>query len=130
MYIKDILYGIKYECDAEVGEIDIDNVTSDKNKIGARTLFVLVKGINFDTDTIIDYIIARRPRAIICDTDRALRCEIPVIRVPDARRTLSFACSNFFKIDYRSVRFIAVTGTNGKTTITNVIKKLLSEHNY
>ena len=54
MYIKDILYGIKYECDAKVGEIDIDNVTSDKNKIGARTLFVLVKGINFDTDTIID----------------------------------------------------------------------------
>ena len=130
MYIKDILYGIKYECDAEVGEIDIDNVTSDKNKIGARTLFVLVKGINFDTDTIIDYIIARRPRAIICDTDRTLCCEIPVIRVPDARRTLSFACSNFFEIDYRSVRFIAVTGTNGKTTTATMIYEIVKHAGY
>ncbi len=130
MYIKDILSGIDYECDADISGIDVDNITSDKNKIGKNTLFVLVKGINFDTDTIIDYIIARNPRAIICDTDRAISCEIPIIRVSDARRALSFACSSFFKVDYRAVRFIGVSGTNGKTTTATMIYEIMKHAGY
>ncbi len=130
MYISDILQGIEYETDAEISTINIDRVTADKNRIGAATLFVLVKGINFDTETIIEYVIARRPRAIICDIDRQIECNIPIIRVKDARCALAFMCSNYYKIDYTATRFIGVTGTNGKTTTATMIYEIMKHAGY
>ena len=125
MNIADILSGVEYECDTDITNIDVKSLTSDKNKIADATLFVLVRGISFDTDAIIDYIIARRPIAIICDEDRSIECDIPLIKVKDARRALALSCSNFFGVDYGKTRFIGVTGTNGKTTTASMIYEIM-----
>ena len=130
MYLTDILGGIEYECDADLQGIEIDSVTSDKNKIDGRTLFVLVKGIKFDTGTIIDYIIARGPVAIVCDSDRDIECDIPLIKLKDARRALACLCSNFYGVDYSATRFIGVTGTNGKTTTATMIYEIMKHAGY
>ena len=130
MYITDILNGVEYECNTDISELDIENVTCDKNKIGASTLFVLIKGISFDTGAIIDYIIACQPRAIVCDKDRNIECDLPIIKVENARRTLSFLCSNFYKIDYTATSFIGVTGTNGKTTTATMIYEIMKHAGY
>ena len=130
MYLNDILCGVEYECDADISAIDAERVTIDKNKIDGHTLFVLVKGINFDIGAIIDYIIARGPCAIVCDGDRNIECDIPVIRVKNARRALAYLCSNFNRIDYTATSFIGVTGTNGKTTTATMIYEIMKHAGY
>lgn len=130
MYIHEILKGIEYECEDCLEKIDITDVTSNKDKIGTGTLFVLVKGIKFNTETIIDYIISLRPRAIVCDADRDIECDIPIIKVKDARSALAFICSNYYNIDYTATRFIGVTGTNGKTTTATMIYEIMKHAGY
>ncbi len=130
MYITEALNGIEYECDTDISGISFDRISSDKNNIESSTLFVLLKGINFNTDAIIDYIITRHPCAIVCDKDRRIFSDIPIIRVSDARRTLAFLYSNYFKIDYSATRFIGVTGTNGKTTTATMIYEIMKHAGY
>lgn len=130
MHIHEILQGIEYKCDYILDKIDITDITTDKSKINSGTLFVLVKGIKFNTETIIDYIISQHPRAIVCDEDRDIRCEIPIIKVKDARSALAFMCSNYYRIDYTATRFIGVTGTNGKTTTATMLYEIMKYAGY
>ncbi|MDR0535794.1 MAG: UDP-N-acetylmuramoyl-L-alanyl-D-glutamate--2,6-diaminopimelate ligase [Puniceicoccales bacterium] len=51
------------------------------------------------------------------------------VRVADARRTLSAAALNFHAHPERSLRLAAVTGTNGKTTVTTLLHHLLGTDN-
>ena len=125
MKVSMLLSKEEYECSENIGDIEIKSVTTNVNLIAKDTLFVLLKGINFDTEKIIEYILAKRPSVIVCDKDRIISTDIPLIRVENARRALSYICSNFHEIDYSSLRFFGVTGTNGKTTTATLIYNIL-----
>lgn len=130
MKLCELLYKNEYSCDCHVEDMDIENVTSNVNNISEETLFVLLKGIKFDTGKIIDYIASRHPRAIICDEDREIEVSVPLIRVKNARATLAKICSRFNGIDYKKTAFIGVTGTNGKTTTATMIYEIMKHAGY
>jgi UDP-N-acetylmuramoyl-L-alanyl-D-glutamate--2,6-diaminopimelate ligase len=51
---------------------------------------------------------------------------VTYIQVADARRSLALVSQRFFNFPDKSLDLVGVTGTNGKTTVTNLIKHLLS----
>lgn len=125
MLFSELLYDDEYTCDGAIGNMQVERISSSTEDMQTGDLFVLIKGINFDTGKIIDYILAKGPVAIVCDRDRAISASVPVIRVADARRALAFIYSRYYGICYDRMRFIAVTGTNGKTTTATMIKAIL-----
>lgn len=125
MKISELIFEGEYTSDSEVKNITVERVISSTKDIRTDDLFVLIKGINFDTEKIIDYIISKSPRVIVCDADRIIRTDIPIIRVKDARAMLSHLLSRYYNIDYERMRFVGVTGTNGKTTTATMIKTIL-----
>lgn len=67
---------------------------------------------------------------VVSHSQEVLFDDIPVIRVGNVRAALAFALSNLYEIDYGKIKFIGVTGTNGKTTTATMIHRILSDAGY
>ena len=127
MKLEEILSDDVYTCNREISDIEIDGITTSAQKIKSNTLFVVIRSINFDVGKIINYVINKRPCAIICDFELPVpQCDIPTVRCENTRRILPYLYSRFYGIDYSKMRFCAVTGTNGKTSTATMLAKILS----
>ena len=125
MRLSELLSGIECNINAKNYNVEIENVTTKVDKINSKTLFIIIDGINFDTSQIIPDILNKCPAAILCDKNWNLPDTTLTVNVKNARLTLALLCSRINKIDYSKVKFVAVTGTNGKTSTATMIEKML-----
>ena len=121
MRLLDILSGIDY-----IGEVsdetDISFVTSDSRKADKDCIFVAIKGLKFDGHDHIVGAVAKKAAYIVCEKDVGLSNQIVV---KNSRAAYALMCANFYGNPSKSLKLIAVTGTNGKTTVTRIIKQIL-----
>ena len=129
MKLYEIIRDTEYESFSfERNEIEIDVLTRKAEEICNNTLFFLLKSIKNYPENIINNI---RSASVIVTEKEFIGEEIfdQVLYVKNARKAMAFAYSRFFKIDYQKSKFIAVTGTNGKTTTATLIKSILEKEN-
>lgn len=106
-------------------DIDIKDIASDSRTVAENSLFVCIKGYKTDGNQYVKSAVENGAVCIISEDDMDLPEDITLVIVKDSRIALSQIANNFF--DYPSKRFnlIGVTGTNGKTTTTYLIKSIL-----
>lgn len=126
MKLSDLLYKDEYKSDVEIEDISICNIATDVSNINDETLFVFIRSINFDVSKIINDVIKKSPAAIICDEEFEISTtSIPIIRVKNTRTALPYLFSRFYNIDFGKIRFVAITGTNGKTSTATMLTHIL-----
>ena len=103
-------------------ETEVSDIVSDSRMVKEGSLFVCIRGARFDGHSAAQSCLERGAAAVVVDQSLGLSQEIIV---EDTRAALAVLCSNFFGRPQDSLKLIAVTGTNGKTTIANVIKQSL-----
>lgn len=106
-----------------IGDTEITSVTDSTGKVTEGSLFFCVKGGEFDGHTAAADMLERGAAAVVCDHDLGLG-EKQII-TDDTRVLYGKVCAAWFGHPERKIKMIGVTGTNGKTTITNVIKHIL-----
>lgn len=106
-----------------IGDTEITSVTDSTGKVSEGSLFFCVKGGSFDGHTAAADMLERGAAAVVCDHDLGLG-EKQII-TDDTRVLYGKVCAAWFGHPERKIKMIGVTGTNGKTTITNVIKHIL-----
>jgi len=116
---------IKGVADTQLPDMEITGVTCDtRGEIKPGELFVCIKGKTFDGHSAAEAMLEKGCAAVLTERDMGLEKQIVV---PDTRETLPLLCAAWFGHPERELKLIGVTGTNGKTTITTVIKKVLTE---
>ncbi len=113
------------------GETDITDCTSDFRRAGKGSLLFLLPGVNFNTYELIPKYLKAEPSAIVTERISEFpKTKIPLIEVKNARRAFAFAMSSFSEINYSALKFIGITGTNGKTSTATMIYRILNQNGY
>lgn len=106
-----------------IGDTEINSVTDDTRKVEKGSLFVCVKGGSFDGHDAAAEMLEKGAAAVVCERDLGLGDR--QILTDNSRILYGKICAAWFGHPEKKLKLIGVTGTNGKTTITNVIKHIL-----
>ncbi len=111
-----------------LADVDIKGLTDDSRKVQEGYLYICVKGGSFDGHSVAADMLEKGAAAVIAERDLGLGDK--QIIVSNSREFYGELCAAWFGHPERRMRFIGVTGTNGKTTITTVMKRLLTENGH
>lgn len=109
-------------------DIEIPSLTSDSRAVTPGSLFVALSGGEKDGHDFIADALRRGAAAVIAEHDiESIRCHrgTPFIIVEDSRDALAFVANRFYGAPSHSMSLIGITGTNGKTTTSYIIKAIL-----
>ena len=116
--LKNILKGVEIISLEGRNNIIINGISDNSSKVDKGFLFFAVKGYKIDGHKFIEDAIAKGCIAIIC-TNRPTRLNenICYIVVENIRESIYQVSSNYYNNPSKKLKIIAVTGTNGKTSI-------------
>ncbi len=104
----------------------ISGLAMDSRRVVPGSLFFALPGLRTDGGTYIDQAIDRGAVAIVTNKlPSTMPAKVTFIQVEDPRATLARVSQCYYKFPDREMQVVGVTGTNGKTTVTHLLKHLL-----
>ena len=135
MELKKLLTGIENFKSKGDLDIDIKKVECNSKKIKPDSLFIAIKGFDFDGHEYIEEAIENGATAVMLDMNADFKKikmpkDVTVIITDDTRKALAKVSCNYFGNPSKHFKLIGVTGTKGKTTTTYMIKSILEKAGY
>lgn len=125
MKLKELLHGLDVlELHADE-TLDITGVHYDSRQVMRGGLFVAISGFLTDGHKYIPKAAENGAACIVCEKKPEM--QIPYVLVSDARAALAVLGANWFGHPADDMRVIGITGTNGKTTSTYLLKHVLEQ---
>ena len=125
MKLKALLDGITVLEMTADPELEIENVVYDSRKVTPGCLFVAITGFAADGNRFIPMALEKGAAVIV--TAKKPEEDFPYVLVESDRMALAYLGINFFGRPAESMTMIGVTGTNGKTSSTLLLKQVLEK---
>ena len=103
----------------------VTGVACDSKRVRAGEVFIAVRGNRHDGHEFVGEAIQRGAGAVIVERIPGGHARCPVVSVEDTRRALAVIAARFYGEPATRLRCVGVTGTNGKTTTTYLLKAAL-----
>ena len=123
MQIRQLLEEIEILETACDMDMEVRGIAYDSRHVSPGDVFVAVRGYQSDGHRYIGA--AMEQGASLCVCEEKPGCAIPYVLVRDTRRALALMSCAFFSHPSRGMKMIGITGTNGKTTTTYLVKHIL-----
>ena len=123
MLVSNVLRGIKIIESNVQPDTEITGLSYDSRKTQPGDIFVAVSGFETDGHRFIDSALNNGASVILCEKKPLIDCSY--ILTDNSRHALAVASSNFFGNPAKKMKMIGITGTNGKTTSSYIIKHII-----
>ncbi len=108
----------------ERGDPPIVGLDYDSRRVSSGWCFVAMRGEQTDGNHFIDQAVANGAVAVVSDS-LPPREGIAWARVPHGRRALARLSANFYRHPAEKLNLVGITGTNGKTTTSFILSRML-----
>ena len=125
MKLRELLEGVALTESHVLPDTDITSVSYDTREIENGALFVALKGHKYDGHTFIPEALAKGAAAVLCEQPPLFPG--PWLVTENTRAALARIAANRFGHPGKEMTLLAVTGTNGKTTTSTLLKWVLEE---
>lgn len=121
--IEKVLRNIAQPNSAILGE-KVSGITSNSKEVQPNFVFVAIQGINVDGNQFIQEALNKEAVCVITDSNDIEETD-RIIKVENARKALTCLASNYYGNPEKHIKTIGITGTNGKTSTTLILKDIL-----
>ena len=125
MKLKDLLHGVCVLESNVCPDTQIEGVCYDSRKVTPGSLFVAVTGFAADGNRFIPMALEKGAAAIV--TAKKPEGDIPYILVTSDRLALAQLGANWYGHPAKEMTMVGITGTNGKTSVTLLLKYVLEQ---
>ena len=126
MKLKNILVGVEILKMNNFKNYNIKTITHCSSQVENLSIFIALKGNNYDGNNYIDLAIEKGAKCIITDDTKIVSDSVCVVVVKDARIAMGVVAKNFYNRCVDDMKVIGIIGTSGKTTTSLIISQLLS----
>ncbi len=123
MKLKELLKDVPVTRLCADTQMEIDSVCYDSRKAAPGSLFVAISGFAADGNRFIPMALEKGAAVVVTAKEPAQ--DVPYVLVPSDRLALALISANFFGRPAESMTTIGITGTNGKTSSTLLLKQVL-----
>lgn len=122
-----LLENVDYELVKGSLDVDIADVKDDSRKIEENDLYIAKVGTTSNSHKFIPDAIKNGAKAVVIEQDVDIPEDVTVIKVKSSREAMAHISAAYFDYPANKLITIGVTGTAGKTSTTNILKKMLEE---
>ena len=140
MMLKQLLNGCEasegFPEQASCADMDISGVSYDSRNVKSGDLYVAIRGEKHDGHQFIKDVLLKGVAAVVhertdavCGTGKREKDSSPCfIQVENSRKALACISNNFYRRPSEHLTLIGITGTNGKTTTSYILKSIIEAH--
>lgn len=104
-------------------DCEVKDITIDSRAVGEGSVFVCIRGENVDGHSFAKMAEEKGAVCIVCE--ESLELSVPQVVYSDTKIALSYIASKFYGEPEKKLHLVGITGTNGKTSVSYFIKKIL-----
>ena len=127
MLLSDIIKLIKEYKSKNYRDVEIKGISYNSLLTKENDIFICIRGEAVDGHKYAKSAVEKGAKALLCEEE--LEIEVPQIIVKDSKRAMANIAAAFYKEPSKELNLIGVTGTNGKTTVTHLIQRIIEEDN-
>ncbi|NLI60684.1 MAG: UDP-N-acetylmuramoyl-L-alanyl-D-glutamate--2,6-diaminopimelate ligase [Clostridiales bacterium] len=125
MKLRELLKGIDYIKIEGLQDRPVNDLHYDSRKVTPGSLFFCIKGLTVDGHDYTDQAVSKGAKTLVLERDVAIEGDVTKVFVPNSRTAMAYMARNYYKNPTKDIKLIGITGTNGKTTITYLVKSIL-----
>lgn len=123
--LQDVLYKVALESVCGELQLQIESLAFDSRRVGPNSLFVAIKGEQFDGHEYIEAAIKAGAIAIVCEKlPPEINPNCTYLEVANSAQALGILASNYYQNPSQHIKVVGVTGTNGKTSVVSMLYQL------
>lgn len=106
-------------------DTEVSGLATDTRSLAPGQLFVALRGEKVDGHDFVGDALRKGAAAVLYERQGVLNSAVPSVRVGDSEEALARISNNFYRRPSEKLTVIGITGTNGKTTTSHLVKSVL-----